>query len=457
MNEMTELRDWCDAEPTPAPSRLASARDRLDAAIAREADTSRPVTRGHRAALLSRGTRAALLSRRWPVWAAPLAAAVAVIAVIIGTQVVFSGAPGARGPAQPPASSYPGLVCLLSQGGIVTTIRDGRALAPIHVMASSDAIAVTPDGKTAYVAATRGEHRPGVVIPIQLATGKVLRPIPVGVWPNAISVTADGKTAYVTNFLSGTVTPIATASNTALAPIKVGSRMSEVVAAPDGRTLYVSRNQALSPVSTATGAALRPIRIPGIGMTIAGHGIVVGPDGTTVYVAGFDRSTGTLTPVRRDHALVPIAVPGRPDDITIAPDGRTAYVVSKAWPPGGRHRQPRATITPVNLARGTTLPPMTVRASPNGWGYLVLAPDGKTAYYLDTLRGAVIPIHLATRTVGEPIPTGNGSFTMLFGHGASIGYLVESQQVLPLNTATNTTLPPIKLPTVIDWGEAVRR
>jgi YVTN family beta-propeller protein len=417
--------------------------------MTREADSGRPVTPGH---------RAVLFSRRWPRWVAPLAAATAVIAVITGTQLVFSGVPGTRGPAQPPpASSYPGLVCVLSQGGIVTILRDGRALPPIHVKASSDAIAVAPDGKTAYVTATRGEHRPGVVIPIQLATGKALTPIPVGVWPNAISVTANGKTAYVTNFLSGTVTPIATATNTALAPIKVGSRPDEVVAAPDGHTLYVSRNETLTPISTATGAALRPIPVPGMGMTIAGHGIVAGPDDKTVYVAGSGKNAGTLTPVRRDHALAPIAVPGRPDDITIAPDGTTAYVVSKAWPFGARPAQPRATITPVNLTKGTTQPPMTVRASPNGWGYLVLAPDSKTAYFLDTLRGAVTPIRLASHTVGKPIPSGKGSYAMLFGHGASTGYLIQSQQVLPLNTATNTTLRPIKLPTVIDWGEAVRR
>jgi len=69
----------------------------------------------------------------------------------------------------------------------------------------------------------------------------------------------------------------------------------------------------------------------------------------------------------------------------------------------------------------------------------------------------VIPIHLTTRTVGRPIPSGQGSFTMLFGQGASIGYLIESGRVVPLNTATNTTLRPIRLPTIIDWAEAARR
>ncbi len=45
---------------------------------------------------------------------------------------------------------------------------------------------------------------------------------------------------------------------------------------------------------------------------------------------------------------------------------------------------------------------------------------------------------------------------MLFGQGASIGYLIKSHQVVPMNTAANTILRPIKVPTVMDWGEAVR-
>ena len=440
---MQELRDWCDAVPSPAPSRLTKALDRLDAAIAHEADQHRPLTPGHRAALLSR--------RRWPKWVAPLASAAAVIAVIAGTFAVVSAVRDTHpGPAHPAASTYPHLVCVLSQGGIVTRLRDGRALAPIHVSASSDAIAVTPDGKTAYVAATRGERRPGVVIPIQLATGRVLKPIPVGIWPNAIGVTADGKTAYVTNFLSGTVTPIDTNTNTALAPIKVGSRFNEVVVAPNGRILYVSRNGTITPVSTATGVASQSLRIQGLGVAETGHGIAVTPDSKTVYAVGFD---GTLTPIQSDHALNPIAVPRVPESITIAPDGRTAYVVSKAAPFGGQQRQ--ATVTTVDLANGTTLPSLTVAASPNGWGNIAIAPNGRTAYFTDTLRGLVTPIDLANHTVDKPISSGKGSFTVLFGHGASMGYLIESQQIVPLNTATNTTLPPIKLPTILDWGEAV--
>jgi YVTN family beta-propeller protein len=60
------------------------------------------------------------------------------------------------------------------------------------------------------------------VTPIRTATNTALAPVKVGRLPEAIAITPDGKTAYVVNTGSGTVTPIQTATNTALAPVKVG-------------------------------------------------------------------------------------------------------------------------------------------------------------------------------------------------------------------------------------------
>ena len=51
--------------------------------------------------------------------------------------------------------------------------------------------------------------------PIATATNTARKPIKVGGDPDAIAITPDGKTAYVANYDSGTVTPIATATNTA--------------------------------------------------------------------------------------------------------------------------------------------------------------------------------------------------------------------------------------------------
>ncbi|MGO9189749.1 MAG: YncE family protein, partial [Streptosporangiaceae bacterium] len=59
-------------------------------------------------------------------------------------------------------------------------------------------------------------------------------PIPVGHNPRAIAVTPDGKTAYVSNGDDGTVTPIRTASNTAGAPIPAGSGPFDIAITPNG-------------------------------------------------------------------------------------------------------------------------------------------------------------------------------------------------------------------------------
>jgi YVTN family beta-propeller protein len=70
------------------------------------------------------------------------------------------------------------------------------------------------------------------VTPIRTATNTALPPVKTGVAPNAIAITPDGKTAYVTNQLSGTVTPIRTATNTALPPVKTGFSPDAIAIAP---------------------------------------------------------------------------------------------------------------------------------------------------------------------------------------------------------------------------------
>jgi DNA-binding beta-propeller fold protein YncE len=51
------------------------------------------------------------------------------------------------------------------------------------------AIAITPDGQTAYVVFDSGPSRPGIVTPIQTATNQALRPIKVGSLPTPIAIT----------------------------------------------------------------------------------------------------------------------------------------------------------------------------------------------------------------------------------------------------------------------------
>jgi YVTN family beta-propeller protein len=72
---------------------------------------------------------------------------------------------------------------------------------------------------------------------VNTATNKAGKPIKVGPGPDAIAITPDGKTAYVANgglppAGSDTVTPIRTATNTALKPIKVGEDPAAIAITP---------------------------------------------------------------------------------------------------------------------------------------------------------------------------------------------------------------------------------
>jgi len=150
-----------------------------------------------------------------------VAGTAAVAAVIAAAVPALGGIFGSHGPGA--SLAHRAIAYVANAGsGTVTPIRTATntALPPIKAGDNPDFIAITPDGKTAYVA-NYVYHR-GTVTPIRTATNTALPPIKTGRTPAAIAITPDGKTAYVANFDSGTVTPIRTATNTALPPIKTG-------------------------------------------------------------------------------------------------------------------------------------------------------------------------------------------------------------------------------------------
>jgi YVTN family beta-propeller protein len=92
-------------------------------------------------------------------------------------------------------------------------------------------IAITRNSAIAYVTSGAG------VTPIHTATGTAGMTIKAGNGPSAIAITPDGQTAYVANDGTGqspgrTVTPIDTATGTALKAIQVGLRPVAIAITP---------------------------------------------------------------------------------------------------------------------------------------------------------------------------------------------------------------------------------
>lgn len=150
------------------------------------------------------------------------------------------------------------------------------------------AIAITPDGKTAYVVSlgipsgTLPPNGFGIVTPVTLATGRPGRPIDVAASPQAIAITPNGTTAYVIEGDGGGILPVNVATGRPGTPIKVGiGEPSAIAITPDGRmayvvtlhtppgTIYPDGPGTVIPVNLTTGRLGAPIKVGKYPLAIA--------------------------------------------------------------------------------------------------------------------------------------------------------------------------------------------
>jgi YVTN family beta-propeller protein len=88
-----------------------------------------------------------------------------------------------------------------------------------------------------------------------------LATLTVGGEPSGVAVTPDGRTAYVANADDGTVSVIDASTLAVTSAISVGVQPEGVVVSPDGMFLYVSTYKNVYVVSTSSNAVLRTIGI----------------------------------------------------------------------------------------------------------------------------------------------------------------------------------------------------
>jgi DNA-binding beta-propeller fold protein YncE len=379
---------------------------------------------------------------RWLGWVAPLAAGVAVIAAVaVATSI--SGAIHRSGPAADrpsdetvyavydPAWDKPGKYGFT----VIIPLRAGTAGPPIRVGQFSDA-AITPDGKTIYAANNAG------VVPIRTATGTAGAPIRgTGGVGGQIAIDPNGKIAYRTIiFPRDAIIPINLATDTVGKPIHLGADtgLDRIAFTPDGKTAYAFPVEdkgfsTVTRINTATNAVGRPIRVA----ATAGP-IVFTPDGRTAYVGG----TNTVTPISTATGIpgTPIHIHGGAVSMAITPDGRTVYVGTG----------PNCTVVPISTATNTAGKPIRLGGRPPE--EMAMAPDGKTLYIANPEGplGAVVPINTATNTAGKPIDIGLSAEIAITPDGKTLyaaAWKPSNQpKIVSVSTATNTPGKPIVLP-----------
>ncbi|HLN04744.1 MAG TPA: PKD domain-containing protein [Acidimicrobiales bacterium] len=251
-------------------------------------------------------------------------------------------------------------------------------------------LAITPNGRTAYLAIEFSSE----VLPIDLANHTFSTPIKVHNSPVAIAITPNGASAYVLGYLNAseaTVVPIKTSNGTAGKAIAVGPLESAgpggIAVTPNGKTVWVasSENGTISPISVATGKLGTPIAVGAFPIAIA-----VTPDGTTAWVA--NSLDNDIVPVDLANGKVgkKVGLAGSPAQLSITPSGQYAFVPLDS-PATGAVRVGLGGSHPVQKI--SLLDPSK---SPLVAGAVAVAPAGNMAFFGSSSEGYVTPVGVAT-------------------------------------------------------------
>lgn len=279
----------------------------------------------------------------------------------------------------------------LTPGSVLAFQTQSRPLtgSPIAPPAHPIAIAISPDGRTAYVAdAIFG------ISTIDTRTNTVFgSPIAVGSPPGDLAVSPDGGRLYVPNFTGKTVEVIDTRSGEVLPnPIPVGVGPEGIVVSPDGKRAYVANSGSgnVSVIDTEAGKAVDTITV---GKEPEGVGIT--PDGKRLFVADSGAESVTVIDTQTDKEVAgsPVKVGETPEEAVASPDGRSVYV-------GDVGSNSISVIDTATLGVSS----IPVGEEPRG---IAFEPDGRTAYVANLGDATLSTVDTASRLqVGTAAPAG---------------------------------------------------
>ena len=261
-----------------------------------------------------------------------------------------------------------------------------RTVVPVNVAAPPIGIAVTPDGKYVYVTSpgpimNNNGFTGNTVSVINAATNTpVGLPIEVGTGPIGIAITPNGKFAYVGNNRSGTISVIDTATNTISGSIvDATGHPIGVAVTSDGRHAYVANNgsNSVSLIDTATNQLVQSIALPAGSTSPAG--VAITPDGKYVYVTAMNNNNnnrviaGTVSVISTaTNAIVgdPITVGNSPLGIAVTPDGKYVYVANTNLFNGNNSGTP-GSISVISTATNMLLTSFLVGLNPFSFGTFI--------------------------------------------------------------------------------------
>ena len=180
-------------------------------------------------------------------------------------------------------------------------------------------VAVSRDGAHVWVTS----ETPNALMDVDAATGRVNN-----LWPtqqqrtHLVVPSPDDKTFYITNTVSGSVSVIDRATGS-VKTIPIGAGAEGITVSPDGREVWVAwRNDSkISVIATATGAIVQTFAAGGEGP----QRVQFTPDGAQVWASNVRSNTLTAFDARTRKLLGSVPVAGGPGGIVFSPDSRRGY------------------------------------------------------------------------------------------------------------------------------------
>jgi YVTN family beta-propeller protein len=276
-----------------------------------------------------------------------------------------------------------------------------------------DAVAISPDGKTAYVP----DQDAAALFVIDIASSMVTESVPLPN-PREVAVSPDGKTVYVTD--QGGIPSVYAIDTTLLIPVAITNGLTPfldplgVAFSPDGTLAYVADagSQEVYVIDTSshtvTHTVIDNLPYPAFANPV---GVVFSHDGTLAYVTDFASSTlykidVATHSVNGDINGAPFT---SPFGIAITPDGKSLYVTDT----GGT---PSVIVVDTNSFTASSLPPpATPLLTPVA---VAMTPDGSQAFVTDAGNGIVYRIDTSSNMfdgtiTGFSSPTGIGLFAAM--------------------------------------------
>jgi YVTN family beta-propeller protein len=304
----------------------------------------------------------------------------------------------------PTAAAVPSGVVRVPLAQRVASLAKPVVVAKIRVGNEPEGVAVSPDGRTVYVA-----NQSAKVLSVVDAASRKVSSVPLRHTPRFVTTSRDGKLVFVSTYendMSGSTVAVVDASDRrVLRYLATGVQPFTLAVGPDGRLwvpihgegrveVYAGADQrpdgqvtvprnphavafsanlkraftanhesnAVSIIDTRTDRLLRSVPV-----SRAPHSVAVSPDGTTVLVAGYEANTADLIDAKSLRRTGPFKVGKKPQSVAFARDGGHAYVVNEG----------DGTVSVLDGHTGALTATIRVGHSPRT---VAVSPDGRLAY-----------------------------------------------------------------------------